>query len=97
LNDRVLPFFEEHDTKLLRVLTDRGSEFCGKTPMQSFLDALPMTKEKDRSLINIRQQDPIAQQAPTVRSSLGSYSFRLRRNAPLAQKFEGQHDDCESK
>jgi hypothetical protein len=26
LNDRVLPFFEEHDVKLLRVLTDRGSE-----------------------------------------------------------------------
>jgi transposase InsO family protein len=25
----VLPFFEEHDIKLLRVLTDRGSEFCG--------------------------------------------------------------------
>src|SRR5262245_25766530 len=25
LNDRVLPFFEEHDVKLLRVLTDRGS------------------------------------------------------------------------
>src|SRR6059058_157031 len=29
LNDRVMPFFEEHDVKLLRVLTDRGSEFCG--------------------------------------------------------------------
>src|SRR5262245_31677978 len=29
LNDRVLPFFEAHDVKLLRVLTDRGSEFCG--------------------------------------------------------------------
>jgi hypothetical protein len=27
LNDRVLPFFEEHTVKLLRVLTDRGSEF----------------------------------------------------------------------
>jgi transposase InsO family protein len=29
LNDRVLPFLEEHDVKLLRVLTDCGSEFCG--------------------------------------------------------------------
>jgi transposase InsO family protein len=29
LNDRVLPFFDEHDVKLLRVLTDRGSEYCG--------------------------------------------------------------------
>lgn len=29
LNDRVLPFFEEHQIPLLRVLTDRGTEYCG--------------------------------------------------------------------
>lgn len=29
LNDKVLPFFEEHDIRLLRVLTDRGTEYCG--------------------------------------------------------------------
>jgi len=29
LNDRVLPFFEEHEISLLRVLTDRGTEYCG--------------------------------------------------------------------
>ena len=29
LNDRVLPFFEEHGISLLRVITDRGSEYCG--------------------------------------------------------------------
>ena len=30
LNDRVLPFYEEHSVPLLRVLTDRGTEFCGQ-------------------------------------------------------------------
>jgi len=30
LNDRVLPFYQEHDVELLRVLTDRGSEYCGR-------------------------------------------------------------------
>ena len=25
----MVPFFDEHDIKLLRVLTDRGSEYCG--------------------------------------------------------------------
>jgi transposase InsO family protein len=30
LNDRVVPFFEEHGIKLQRVLTDRGTEYCGK-------------------------------------------------------------------
>jgi len=30
LNDRVIPFFEEQQIPLLRVLTDRGTEFKGK-------------------------------------------------------------------
>ena len=30
LNDRVLPFFEEYQIPLLRVLTDRGTEYKGK-------------------------------------------------------------------
>lgn len=30
LNDRVLPFFESQQANLLRMLTDRGTEFCGK-------------------------------------------------------------------
>lgn len=30
LNDRVVPFFDEHKIKLQRILTDRGTEYCGK-------------------------------------------------------------------
>jgi transposase InsO family protein len=30
LNDRVMPFFEQHEIPLLRILTDRGTEYCGK-------------------------------------------------------------------
>ena len=29
LNDRVVPFYDEHAVTLQRVLTDRGTEFCG--------------------------------------------------------------------
>lgn len=29
LNDRVVPFFDAQEVKLCRVLTDRGTEFCG--------------------------------------------------------------------
>jgi len=29
LNDRVVPFFDRHEVKLSRVLTDRGTEYCG--------------------------------------------------------------------
>jgi transposase InsO family protein len=30
LNDKVLPLFEEEKVKPLRILTDRGTEYCGK-------------------------------------------------------------------
>lgn len=30
LNDRVIPFFASHNIPLLRILTDRGTEYCGK-------------------------------------------------------------------
>ena len=29
LNDKVIPFFDANEIPLLRVLTDRGSEYCG--------------------------------------------------------------------
>lgn len=36
LNDRVLPFFEEHDVPVLRMLTDRGTEYCGKADSHDY-------------------------------------------------------------
>jgi transposase InsO family protein len=36
LNDRVLPWFEEQDVPLLRILTDRGTEFCGSLQHHEF-------------------------------------------------------------
>jgi transposase InsO family protein len=40
LNDRVIPFFEEQQVDILRILTDRGTEYCGrldKHPYQLYL------------------------------------------------------------
>jgi len=36
LNDRVLPFFESHGNDILRILTDRGTEYCGKVEHHDF-------------------------------------------------------------
>ena len=30
LNNKVLPFFKSQELSILRILTDRGSEYCGK-------------------------------------------------------------------
>lgn len=36
LNDKVLPFLEQQDLPLLRILTDRGTEYCGKVERHDF-------------------------------------------------------------
>lgn len=36
LNDRVLSLFETHGMSLLRVLTDRGTEYCGKVEQHDY-------------------------------------------------------------
>jgi len=36
LNDRVLPFFEEHNTKITTVLSDNGREYCGRPDQHPF-------------------------------------------------------------
>ena len=36
LNDRVLPFHEEHDLPVLRILTDRGTEYCDRVDKHDF-------------------------------------------------------------
>jgi transposase InsO family protein len=54
LNDRVLPFFEDHGIRAIRVLTDRGTEYCGdaqKHPYELYLaiEDIDHTKTKARS------------------------------------------------
>ena len=36
LNDKVLPFFDEQDVPVLRILTDRGTEYCGKVDAHDY-------------------------------------------------------------
>ena len=36
LNDRVIPLYATHNIPLLRILTDRGTEYCGKKESHSF-------------------------------------------------------------
>ena len=54
LNDAVIPFFEEQNIPLLRVLTDRGTEYCGKPEYHEYelylhIESIEHTKTKARS------------------------------------------------
>jgi hypothetical protein len=53
LNDRVLPFFEEHEMGVIRMLTDRGTEYFGKVEQHDYqlylaLNEIEHTKTKVR-------------------------------------------------
>jgi transposase InsO family protein len=54
LNDRVLPFFDDHDLRLSRVLTDRGTEYCGNPERHEYelylaVEDIDHTRTKTRS------------------------------------------------
>ncbi|WP_444914154.1 IS481 family transposase [Microbulbifer sp. TRSA007] len=53
LNDRVLPFYALHDLPVLRILTDRGTEYCGKLEQHDYqlylsVNEIEHTKTKAR-------------------------------------------------
>jgi transposase InsO family protein len=53
LNDRVIPFFEEYQIPLLRILTDRGTEYCGRREHHEYelylaIEDIEHTKTKAR-------------------------------------------------
>ena len=54
LNDRVIPFFDSKEISVLRVLTDRGSEYCGNREHHEYelyldLENIDHTKTKAKS------------------------------------------------
>ena len=53
LNDRVLPFFSSMEMGLIRILTDRGTEYCGRVEAHDFelylgINDIEHTKTKAR-------------------------------------------------
>ena len=54
MNDRVVPFFDEHEIVVSRVLTDRGTEYCGKPESHEYelylaVENIDHTRTKARS------------------------------------------------
>ena len=54
LNDRVVPWYDEQEVKLLRILTDRGTEYCGNRERHEYqlylaIEDIDHSKTKARS------------------------------------------------
>ena len=66
LNDKVLPFFESEEVRLLRILTDRGSEYCGNREHHEYqlylsIEDVDHTKTKVKSPPHLRHLRTISQ------------------------------------
>ena len=54
LNDQVVPFFETHEVPLSRILTDRGTEYCGSPDSHEYelylaIENIDHTRTKGKS------------------------------------------------
>lgn len=87
LNDRVLPWYEEQGIPLLRILTDRGSEYCGNREHHEYalyldLENIEHTRTKARS----PQTNGICERFhQTIQNEFYATAFRRKLYANLDQ------------
>lgn len=90
INDKVLPMYEEQGIRLLRMLTDRGTEYCGKLenhPYQLYLDIedIDHTKTKAKS----PQTNGICERFHrTIQDEFYAIAFRKKLYASIEQLQE---------
>lgn len=94
LNDRVLPFFEEHDVPLLRVLTDRGSEFCGNRETREYVLYLDLENiEHTRTKVKSPQTNGICERFhQTIQNDFYASEFRRK----LYDSIEALQEDVDA-
>lgn len=90
LNDRVIPFFEEQNVRLLRILTDRGTEYCGKYEHHEYQLYLTLEEiEHSRTKAKHPQTNGICERFhQTVQNEFYHVAFRTRVYTSLTQLQE---------
>ena len=87
LNDRVIPFFEEHGVPLLRILTDRGSEYCGNRETHEYALYLDLENvEHTRTKTKSPQTNGICERFhQTIQNEFYASAFRRKLYESLEQ------------
>ena len=90
LNDRVLPFFEEHGVRMLRILTDRGSEYCGNRETHEYALYLDIENiEHTRTKAKSPQTNGICERFhQTIQNEFYASAFRRKLYHSLEQLQE---------
>lgn len=89
LNDRVMPVYEAHDIRLQRILTDRGTEYCGKKEDHAYQLCLAVedidhtrTKTKSPQTNGICERFHRTIQDEFLRHCLPQETLQIHRGAP---------------
>lgn len=87
LNDRVLPFYEEHGIPLLRILTDRGSEYCGNREHHEYALYLDLENiEHTRTKVKSPQTNGICERFhQTIQNEFYASAFRRKIYTSIEQ------------
>jgi transposase InsO family protein len=90
LNDRVLPFFDEHGVPMLRILTDRGSEYCGNRESHEYALYLDIENiEHTRTKTKSPQTNGICERFhQTIQNEFYASAFRRKLYHSLEQLQE---------
>jgi len=80
MNDKVLPFFDKEGVSVLRVLTDRGTEYCGRAETHPYelylhLNDIEHTKTKPRSP---KTNGAVERLNQTIKTEFYEVSFRKK-------------------
>jgi len=87
LNDRVLPWYDEQGVPLLRILTDRGSEYCGNREHHEFALYLDLEGiEHSRTKTKSPQTNGICERFhQTIQNEFYASAFRRKLYTSLEQ------------
>jgi transposase InsO family protein len=85
LNDRVLPFFAEQGMGVIRILTDRGTEYCGKPENHDYQLYLTLNDiEHSRTKANHPQTNGICERFhKTILQEFYQVAFRRKIYPPI--------------
>ena len=77
LNDKVLPFYEEHGLPVLRILTDRGTEYCGRADRHEYRLFLAIN-DLDHTRTKVRTNGICERFHKTILQALYPVAFRKK-------------------
>jgi len=94
LNEKVLPFFEEHDCPIITILTDNGREYCGRMdghPFELFLQLEGIEHRTTR--VRRPQSNGIVER---LHKTLLDEHFRIQGRIKLYENLQEMQTDLDS-